>query len=164
MLSARRRATTQLKSWRPISHRSAEFHFGQSTRTAMADGDDQTSSQPKQPSTPSSSSSDVRDARSPENNTSSPVSQPENRAELIERARSFLASPQIRHEDLSAKRRFLAEKGLSDAEIAGLLQELVYIPSFSIPNFASNINVGVASSSAACPTTNLSSVSAFESA
>jgi hypothetical protein len=106
----------------------------------MAEGDDQTSnapiqspsSEPKQPSTPvSSSSSDVRDARSlatPENNTSSPASQPESRAGLIERARSFLTSPQIRHEDFFAKRRFLAEKGLSDAEIAGLLQELVYIP------------------------------------
>lgn len=54
-----------------------------------------------------------------------PVSQIESRAELIERARSFLVSPQIRHEHVLAKRKFLTEKGLSDAEIDGLLQELV---------------------------------------
>ncbi|KZP20165.1 hypothetical protein FIBSPDRAFT_919935 [Athelia psychrophila] len=49
---------------------------------------------------------------------------PESRAALIERAKLFLVSPQIRHEDLAAKRRFLVEKGLSDDEIGGLLQEL----------------------------------------
>lgn len=54
-----------------------------------------------------------------------PVSHPEDRTELIEKARSFLASPQIRHEGVSAKRRFLADKGLSDVEIDGLLHELV---------------------------------------
>lgn len=50
---------------------------------------------------------------------------PESRAALIERAKLFLVSPQILHEDLAAKRRFLVEKGLSDDEIGGLLQELV---------------------------------------
>jgi hypothetical protein len=102
------------------------------------------SSQPEQPSSSGASSSTTApsspsEALSHETSaplvtagsafvsTNSPVSQPENRAELRERARSFLTSPKIRHEDLFAKRRFLAEKGLSDAEITGLLQELVDI-------------------------------------
>lgn len=59
--------------------------------------------------------------------TNAPTPQSESRAELVEKARLFLISPQIRHEDIAAKRRFLAEKGLSDAEIDGLLQELVNI-------------------------------------
>ncbi|RPD80921.1 hypothetical protein L226DRAFT_432864, partial [Lentinus tigrinus ALCF2SS1-7] len=46
------------------------------------------------------------------------------RTELIQRARAFLTSPQVRHEDATAKRRFLAEKGLTDAEIEGLLYEV----------------------------------------
>ncbi|THH07746.1 hypothetical protein EW146_g9218 [Bondarzewia mesenterica] len=56
-----------------------------------------------------------------------PQSQPysvSERTELLERARVFLTSPQVRHEDLFAKRRFLREKGLSEVEIDGLLQEL----------------------------------------
>ncbi len=52
-------------------------------------------------------------------------SQPTDRTELIDKARIFLNSPQVRYEDPSAKRRFLAEKGLNDTEIDGLLQELV---------------------------------------
>lgn len=43
------------------------------------------------------------------------------RAELIARARSFLASPQVAHQDLLAKRSFLVEKGLNDGEINTLL-------------------------------------------
>ena len=50
---------------------------------------------------------------------------PTDRTELIQRARAFLTSPQVRHEDASAKRRFLAEKGLTDTEIEGLLYEVV---------------------------------------
>ncbi|ETW84155.1 hypothetical protein HETIRDRAFT_472617 [Heterobasidion irregulare TC 32-1] len=46
------------------------------------------------------------------------------RSDLLERARVFLASPQVRHEDVSAKRRFLVDKGLSETEIITLLQEL----------------------------------------
>lgn len=56
------------------------------------------------------------------------------RAQLIERARTFLYSPQVRYEDNAAKYRFLAEKGLNDVEIHGLLHELVscsVIPSSS---------------------------------
>ena len=110
----------------------------------MADDDDQISNDSVQPpnsqpsvsgtssESPASTSSDTRSHKTSTTqsavvNTTPPVSQLENREELIERARLFLTSPQIRHEDLFAKRRFLAEKGLSDAEIAGLLQELVYI-------------------------------------
>ena len=47
------------------------------------------------------------------------------RAELLQRARVFLTSPQVRHEDITAKRRFLADKGLTDVEVDGLLREVV---------------------------------------
>ncbi|KAF7975120.1 hypothetical protein HWV62_10413 [Athelia sp. TMB] len=60
------------------------------------------------------------------------VANPESRAALIERAKMFLLSPQIRHENLLAKRRFLVEKGLSEAEIDGLLQQLP--PPSNLPN------------------------------
>ncbi|EPS94305.1 hypothetical protein FOMPIDRAFT_1033410 [Fomitopsis schrenkii] len=46
------------------------------------------------------------------------------RAELLEKARAFLNSPQVRNEDYAAKQSFLAEKGLNEPEIVGLLQEL----------------------------------------
>jgi hypothetical protein len=88
--------------------------------------------QPEQPSssdaslTPSTSLSENHETPTPPGAVvGTPVSQPENRAELIERARSFLTSPKIYHEDVLAKRKFLVEKGLSDTEIAGLLRELV---------------------------------------
>ncbi|EPQ59120.1 hypothetical protein GLOTRDRAFT_136081 [Gloeophyllum trabeum ATCC 11539] len=46
------------------------------------------------------------------------------RNELLARARTFLLSPQIKNEDILAKRRFLTEKGLTEPEIDGLLREL----------------------------------------
>ncbi|KAH9850768.1 hypothetical protein C2E23DRAFT_887106 [Lenzites betulinus] len=49
---------------------------------------------------------------------------PEDRTDLLERARAFLSSPQVRHEDLISKRRFLVEKGLTEGEIEGLLHEV----------------------------------------
>ncbi|KAF7352564.1 hypothetical protein MVEN_01221700 [Mycena venus] len=53
----------------------------------------------------------------------------ENRAELLTKARAFLHQPQIQREDALSKRRFLAEKGLNDAEIEGLMRELpVQVP------------------------------------
>ncbi|KIK06824.1 hypothetical protein K443DRAFT_129744 [Laccaria amethystina LaAM-08-1] len=58
----------------------------------------------------------------PETTPSSPLSN--SREELISRARSFLHSPQIQHEDPNSKHRFLAEKGLTDSEIDALLREL----------------------------------------
>lgn len=57
--------------------------------------------------------------------TESPDPPPTDRAELLQRARAFLTSPQVGHEDVSAKRRFLAEKGLTDTEIDSLLYEVV---------------------------------------
>ncbi|KAL0949284.1 hypothetical protein HGRIS_009361 [Hohenbuehelia grisea] len=53
-----------------------------------------------------------------------PMQGGESRDELLSRAWTFLLSPQIRYQDVPAKRRFLAEKGLTDAEIDGLLREL----------------------------------------
>ncbi|KAI0796969.1 hypothetical protein C8Q75DRAFT_742879 [Abortiporus biennis] len=56
---------------------------------------------------------------------SPPVGSPEiDRIELISRARTFLHSPQVRNEDVAAKRRFLAEKGLTVPEVEGLIREL----------------------------------------
>lgn len=49
----------------------------------------------------------------------------EERAELVSRARAFLTSPQIKSQDILARRKFLSEKGLNDFEINGLLSELV---------------------------------------
>ncbi|RDB20128.1 hypothetical protein Hypma_012766 [Hypsizygus marmoreus] len=46
------------------------------------------------------------------------------RGELLSRARTFLQSPQIIHQDISEKRRFLVEKGLHAPEIDDLLREL----------------------------------------
>ena len=57
-----------------------------------------------------------------------PVPAAEDRSELLQRARSFLTSPQVLHEDLAAKRRFLLEKGLDDAEVESLLREMVRGP------------------------------------
>ncbi|KAJ7490299.1 hypothetical protein B0H11DRAFT_1019220 [Mycena galericulata] len=55
--------------------------------------------------------------------------EPENRAELLAKARTFLHQPQIQREDVVSKRKFLAEKGLNEAEIQGLMRELpVHVP------------------------------------
>ncbi|KAI0650553.1 hypothetical protein C8Q79DRAFT_944226 [Trametes meyenii] len=58
----------------------------------------------------------------PQTNPVAPV--PEDRSVLLQRARAFLNSPQVRHEDLIAKRRFLTEKGLTNDEVEGLLREV----------------------------------------
>ena len=50
---------------------------------------------------------------------------PSDRSELLSRARTFLGAPEIRSQDLDAKRAFLAEKGLTSSEIELLLRELV---------------------------------------
>jgi hypothetical protein len=50
---------------------------------------------------------------------------PDDRSELLDRARHFLSSPQVMHQDYESKRRFLAEKGLSDGEVQLLLSEMV---------------------------------------
>ena len=48
----------------------------------------------------------------------------EDRSTLLSKARSFLASPQIVHQDAQAKRTFLKEKGLDDVEVESLLREV----------------------------------------
>lgn len=55
----------------------------------------------------------------------------EDRSELLQRAKAFLTSPQVQHEDLAAKRRFLVEKGLNDVEIEVLLREVVRLHSIA---------------------------------
>jgi hypothetical protein len=56
--------------------------------------------------------------------SSSPAPTPD-RSELLVRARHFLSSPQVIDQDFESKRRFLAEKGLTDGEIQLLLREMV---------------------------------------
>ncbi|KAI9508159.1 hypothetical protein F5148DRAFT_1149264 [Russula earlei] len=47
------------------------------------------------------------------------------RSELLDRARHFLSSPQVMHQDYESKRGFLAEKGLADGGIQSLLREML---------------------------------------
>jgi hypothetical protein len=47
------------------------------------------------------------------------------RAQLIARAQNFLALPQVRYLDGAAKRNFLQDKGLTDAEVDSLLRNAV---------------------------------------
>lgn len=49
----------------------------------------------------------------------------EDRAALLDKARAFLASPEIRGQGLLAKSKFLEEKGLNAEEVGSLLKELV---------------------------------------
>lgn len=49
----------------------------------------------------------------------------EDRIALLDRARAFLASPTVVHQDPSTKRHFLVEKGLREYEIEGLMREVV---------------------------------------
>ena len=48
-----------------------------------------------------------------------------NRSELLDKARHFLTSHQVIHQDHESKRRFLTDKGLTDGEIQLLLREMV---------------------------------------
>ncbi|KAK2466070.1 hypothetical protein APHAL10511_001712 [Amanita phalloides] len=64
------------------------------------------------------------------------------RSQLLERARMFLASPQVIYQDTSTKRKFLEEKGLQDAEIESLLRQTapLLVPPRTYPQLApSNI-------------------------
>ena len=56
---------------------------------------------------------------------STPLTIAQDRTELLARARVFLNSPQILDQDAAIKRKFLSEKGLSEAEIERLLREPV---------------------------------------
>ena len=86
----------------------------------MADDDNDRRSATSSQSDPAPSGSSVQD--SDDASSSQPT---EDRSALLDRARIFLTSPQIRHEDPSAKRRFLAEKGLNAIEVEMLMRELV---------------------------------------
>lgn len=55
----------------------------------------------------------------------SATTKPEDRSDLLAKARSFLASPQVQNQDVNAKRAFLVEKGLNDTEIEELLRTIV---------------------------------------
>ncbi|KAF7355535.1 hypothetical protein MSAN_01470600 [Mycena sanguinolenta] len=83
--------------------------------------------------TPSETASTLSDTPTSVTTAESSVSQPpapENRVELLTKARAFLHQPQIQREDALSKRRFLAEKGLNDLEIENLMRELpAQIPS-----------------------------------
>lgn len=81
--------------------------------------------------TTASKSEDVLQATTPEpslpseSSVASSSTYSDDRSTLLERARAFLTSPQLRYEEPAEKRRFLAEKGLNAVEIEGLMRELV---------------------------------------
>jgi hypothetical protein len=82
-------------------------------------------SQPAGPSEPKPLSTDTPPPNSSsELALSSPPPTPD-RSELLVRARDFLSSPQVIDQDHESKRRFLAEKGLTDGEIQLLLRDMV---------------------------------------
>jgi hypothetical protein len=56
---------------------------------------------------------------------STPDPAPDDRVQLITRAQSFLALPQVRYLDETAKRNFLQDKGLTDVEVDSLLRNAV---------------------------------------
>jgi hypothetical protein len=93
------------------------------TTCAMTSNNSQPLAGPSQPlstdSPPPHSSSDHEHPP-----PSSPTPTP-HRSELLDRARHFLGSPQVIHQDHESKRRFLSEKGLSDEEVQLLLREVV---------------------------------------
>jgi hypothetical protein len=71
------------------------------------------------------STSETQPTSPPEHASSVPRTPVSNRFELLDRARHFLSSPQVIHQDHESKRRFLTEKGLTDGEIRLLLREMV---------------------------------------
>ena len=50
---------------------------------------------------------------------------PKDRSELLNKARAFLTSPQVRHDDPDTTKRFLVEKGLNEAEIHQVMNDTV---------------------------------------
>lgn len=56
------------------------------------------------------------------------------RDELLAKARAFLASPHIQHQDNNSKRTFLREKGLAESEVDELLKNYVCFQVKSAPN------------------------------
>lgn len=92
----------------------------------MADEDTAPKPQTQEPNTSAAGAETAPELTPPQNDPPPSIAPaPEERTELLQRARAFLSSPQVRHEDLTAKRRFLGEKGLSEDEIESLLREVV---------------------------------------
>ena len=54
-----------------------------------------------------------------------PISSDGGRVALLERARTFLMSPQVRAQDAAEQRAFLREKGLDEKEVTQILSEVV---------------------------------------
>ena len=79
------------------------------------------SSRPSADTIPPSSSPEHESSSS---SSSTPTPMPD-RTELLDKARHFLSSPQVVHQDYDSKRRFLTEKGLADGDIELLLREMV---------------------------------------
>jgi hypothetical protein len=77
---------------------------------------------PQATNSPSSEQSNPAELPPP---VSTPPTTVQDRVELLARARIFLNSPQILEQDVTAKRKFLSEKGLSELEIERLLREPV---------------------------------------
>jgi len=102
---------------------SRDFLFTTCTMTSSKEDGSQPLAGPSQPlstNSPSPYSSFGHEHAS----SSSPMPTP-HRSELLDRARHFLSSPQVIHQDHESKRRFLSEKGLSDEEVQLLLCEVV---------------------------------------
>jgi len=54
-----------------------------------------------------------------------PTTTGDDRAALLERARTFLTSPQVRAQNAAEQRAFLREKGLDEKEVTQVLAEVV---------------------------------------
>ncbi|KAH0587835.1 hypothetical protein H2248_006591 [Termitomyces sp. 'cryptogamus'] len=78
-------------------------------------------SEPSSSTQPSSPSESTKPEPTGSEISTTPVP---DRSELLSRARGFLQSPQIMHQDAVAKRQFLLEKGLNESEITGLLRQV----------------------------------------
>jgi hypothetical protein len=91
---------------------------------AMTANNDDNSQPPAVPSESKPLSTDTPPPNSSSELASSSSPTPD-RSELLVRARHFLSSPQVIDQDYESKRRFLAEKGLTDGEIQLLLREMV---------------------------------------
>ena len=91
--------------------------------TVNKDDDSHPLASPSQP--PSTNSPPPDSSSSHERTSTSSLTPTPHRSELLDRARHFLSSPQVIHQDHESKRRFLSEKGLSDGEVQLLLREMV---------------------------------------
>ena len=100
-------------SRQPLSYPALIMTVDSDNSPSPADNSEPPSTSEKQPTLPHEHVSSV---------PTTPVS---NRSELLDRARHFLSSPQVIHQDHESKRRFLTEKGLTDGEILLLLREMV---------------------------------------